>query len=540
MTTSFLGSFMGAVRFDPILNLADGPPVMFHVMQALAQAASSADLGVVFRGAAVWADKCRHACCPARAALLLSSRFGMIRLTLPHNSCTCQARRATCLVAALGAALSSAFDPPLPLNSSTCQAHRATCLVAAHGAALLPAFDPSLGFGLPLAAPAWRDLCAEVKRVRYAEPRARPRVFVRVDRARLKDGAPPRFDTRKGSLASRQGLLGGYLGSEMSWVGLKTVRHDSSRLETKGNPGPNARWKAAPVAWPRWSGRDRLAAFARGGPIRPQCTKKWMQVLAGRWDGHQLVKSTTCCSFSALWSQLGRWPRAQRFPDSSAGELLCCIALLPKMMVVLSVPCSGIVTCSDASLTGGAVCSSRGVTPAGMKAVTRWLGRGITPGDEKAGLLAIFDGIGGARRALELIGCGVAIYMSSKVDPPEMRMVHYARPTRFDMGPVQTITGKRVEQLLHAYTRVRRLYEVARFPCKGFSSANPGAMGLANAQSMRERDLACVGISVCFCAESVASINESDQVHCTRLLGCAPLEIDASEIIHARRQRLLW
>ena len=91
-------------------------------------------------------------------------------------------------------------------------------------------------------------------------------MFVRVDRARLKDGAPPRFDTRKGSLASRQGLLGGYLGSEMSWVGLKTVRHDSSRLETKGDPGPNARWKAAPVAWPRWSGRDRLAAFLDGRP----------------------------------------------------------------------------------------------------------------------------------------------------------------------------------------------------------------------------------------------------------------------------------
>ena len=107
----------------------------------------------------------------------------MIRPTLPHNSCTCQARMATCLVAALGAALSLAFDPPLPLHSSTCQAHRATCLVAAHGAALLPAFDPSLGFGLPLAAPAWRDPGAEVERVRYAEPRAPPRVFVRGDRA---------------------------------------------------------------------------------------------------------------------------------------------------------------------------------------------------------------------------------------------------------------------------------------------------------------------------------------------------------------------
>ena len=199
---------MVAVRFDPTFNLADGSTVLFQVMQALAQAAASADLGVVFRGAAVWPDQCRHACCPARAALLLSSRFGMIRLTLPHNSCTCQARRATCLVAALGAALSSAFDPPLPLNSSTCQAHRATCLVAAHGAALLPAFDPSLGFGLPLAAPGWRDPCAEFERVRYAEPRAPTRVFVRVDRARLKDSAPLGLDTRKDRSQADKGFSG--------------------------------------------------------------------------------------------------------------------------------------------------------------------------------------------------------------------------------------------------------------------------------------------------------------------------------------------
>ena len=139
--------------------------------------------------------------------------------------------------------------------------------------------------------------------------------------------------------------------------------------------------------------------------------------------------------------------------------------------------------------------------------------------------------------------------MSSEVDPPAMRVVQYAWPTRIDMGPVQPITGERVAQMLHAYPRVRKLYVVAGFPCKGFSSANPGAKGLDNVQSVLlfelvcvirelERDLACVGISVRFCAECVASMKESDRVHCTRLLGCAPLVIDAGEISHARRQRL--
>ena len=38
----------------------------------------------------------------------------------------------------------------------------------------------------------------------------------------------------------------------------------------------------------------------------------------------------------------------------------------------------------------------------------------------------------------------------------------------------------------------------------------------------------------------MASIKKSDQVHCIRLLGCAPHEIDAGEISPARRQGLLW
>ena len=97
--------------------------------------------------------------------------FRMICLTLPRNSCTCKAHRATCLVAALCAALSSAFDPSLPRGSCTCKARRATCLVAALCAALSSAFDPSLGFGLPSAAPSWREHCAEFERWRHAEPR---------------------------------------------------------------------------------------------------------------------------------------------------------------------------------------------------------------------------------------------------------------------------------------------------------------------------------------------------------------------------------
>ena len=72
-------------------------------------------------------------------------------------------------------------------------------------------------------------------------------------------------------------------------------------------------------------------------------------------------------------------------------------------MVDLSVPRSSAGSRSDASLTGCAVCPSRCTSPAGVEAVSRWLGSGITPSDEEVGLGAIFDGISGPRQEFERV-----------------------------------------------------------------------------------------------------------------------------------------
>ena len=77
-------------------------------------------------------------------------------------------------------------DLTLPRDNSclsciccSCQARRATCLVAAHGAALAACAAllrrPSTPFvavrSLSSAAPSWREHCAEFERGRHAEPR---------------------------------------------------------------------------------------------------------------------------------------------------------------------------------------------------------------------------------------------------------------------------------------------------------------------------------------------------------------------------------
>ena len=160
--------------------------------------------------------------------------------------------------------------------------------------------------------------------------------------------------------------------------------------------------------------------------VRPRCTRKLMQIVAGRWVRHQQIGSSCATAFSELWGQLAHWLSSQPVPENIGMELILCIGLLPRMCVDMRLPCSPCVTVSDASLSGGATCSSRGVTRLGEEAVQQWLAGGVSRADDEVALLACFDGIGGARRALELAGVNVAAYLSCEVDEPAKRVVRYS------------------------------------------------------------------------------------------------------------------
>ena len=89
---------------------------------------------------------------------------------------------------------------------------------------------------------------------------------------------------------------------------------------------------------------------------------------------------------------------------------------------------------------------------------------------------------------------------------------------------------------------------VAGFPCKGLSSSNIHGAGLRDKQSFLPFELVRLlaelrqelTIKVHFLAECVASMNEAERMECSRLLGCAPVVVDAACITHCRRERLCW
>ena len=61
------------------------------------------------------------------------------------------------------------------------------------------------------------------------------------------------------------------------------------------------------------------------------------------------------------------WCRSRQVPDAHAHELIAAGALLCLAVMDLRTPVSGLVTCSDASTSGGGMCASNGLTAEGLE-----------------------------------------------------------------------------------------------------------------------------------------------------------------------------
>ena len=59
------------------------------------------------------------------------------------------------------------------------------------------------------------------------------------------------------------------------------------------------------------------------------------------------------------------WCRPRQLPDAHIHELIEAVSLLCLAVVDLRTPVSGLVTCSDASTSGGGMCASNGLTTDG-------------------------------------------------------------------------------------------------------------------------------------------------------------------------------
>ena len=135
-----------------------------------------------------------------------------------------------------------------------------------------------------------------------------------------------------------------------------------------------------------------------------------------------------------LWEFIRRFEetsvRWMPVPKKVTEEIHTFLSLLPLARIDFRLPFCELVTCSDASNTGGGICASAGLSERGKQAamLPTLSELGVTAIPTAAVLgIGINDGIGALRVAMDLLGTDAAGYISIEPDSACRRVVesHY-------------------------------------------------------------------------------------------------------------------
>ena len=112
-------------------------------------------------------------------------------------------------------------------------------------------------------------------------------------------------------------------------------------------------------------------------------------------------------------------------PPLVVTELVRFLCLCALAQLCFTPSLHGTVTCSDASLSGGGVCCSVGLSPYGV-AASQTSVRGDVPEQEdlmQVLSIGLFDGVGALRVACDAVGLPMLGHISVERDPKARRVV---------------------------------------------------------------------------------------------------------------------
>ena len=252
--------------------------------------------------------------------------------------------------------------------------------------------------------------------------------------------------------------------------------------------------------------------------------------------------------FHELWVWMGGGAGGT-IPRPIQDQLMLAILLAPVMQTDLKAKISPLVTVSDASDGGCGACFSTALEGAGVAAM-RDLEQDVTDcRGEELGLVELFGGIGGTRRALEFLGCEPAVYLSAESLAEARRVVRSAWPDVIEKLKTSDINEKTVEELRRRGPHIRLWLTGGGFPCQSFSGLNATGKGLADDKGQlvhelpRVEDLFKKGApeaeTVSF-GENVASMKPAQRQQLNVILKTRAKRVCPGRKLGMRRPRLLW
>ena len=130
---------------------------------------------------------------------------------------------------------------------------------------------------------------------------------------------------------------------------------------------------------------------------------RWFQIVLGKFVHIVQFRRPMFSMVEHAWKRLRQFHGAGPFSPGELDEFLVLCMCLPLAFTNLRAKTLPMVTCSDASPTGGGVCYSTGLSPLGQ--LSCWISRSIETSEEVDFVtFEWFAGIGGMSRSLERLG----------------------------------------------------------------------------------------------------------------------------------------
>ena len=277
---------------------------------------------------------------------------------------------------------------------------------------------------------------------------------------------------------------------------------------------------------------------------------KELQTVVGRVIFLMSFRRPTMAALSRTWEYIVHPKRRARLLPAVRRELFNCLLLLPLMRQDLRAELAEEVTCSDASLKGGASAVARELTPEGRNFLAAAQASDSKPEKAKILVISLFNGIGGAFRAYDLLGIACEGLVYSEIDPSANRVTTRRWPGAENLGDVRSVTTEVIRKLAIRYSGISRVDVWSDFPCVDLSAAKYNRANLGGRHSslihealrvLREvKTIFPFQTEVNFIFENVASMDVSARDQITELIGVKPWKLNPSDVLPISRPRFTW
>lgn len=326
----------------------------------------------------------------------------------------------------------------------------------------------------------------------------------------------------------------------------------SSRTELQGATVDGTRG----IAYPRESKLSKYFSMALALCLQEQATQRQWQVACGGLVYFTMFRRQLLGTLNHVWHHIEGYATSTGWyrwtPLDCRLEILRFLGSLPLARMDFRLGVHPLVTCSDASTSGGGVCVSRGTTAVGNMVAQGCLRGEIPETRTGATVLAIglFDGIGALRVALDALGVQVLCYISVEKENAGRRVVESNFPGVVAIDKVEDIDAEMVCRWSTMFSQCTLVVLGAGPPCQGVSGLNADRLwALRDGRSClfthvpRVRDLLrqyFVWCPIHTMMESVASMDQQDRDIMTKGIGVDPLLCDAGCFTWCHRPRLYW